>query len=139
MNMDQSSLSADKLADAVRGIRHVFVRDLEIIATLGVYAHEKVEAQRVLINIDMSVEDLGTDLGDEFSNVVCYETAARNAKKIATEGHVHLVETLAEAIAAKCLEDPRVQAVRVRIEKPDAIAEAASVGVEIERLRPTQT
>lgn len=137
--MDQSSLSTHKLADAVRGIRHVFVRDLKLEATLGIYAEEKIQAQRVLVNIDMTVDDLGADLGDELSNVVCYETAVKNVQKIVADGHVHLVETLAETIAEKCLKDRRVQAVRVRIEKPDAIAEAASVGVEIERLRPAQT
>jgi len=137
--MNQSSLSAYKLADAVRGIRHVFVRDLKLEATLGIYAQEKIQAQRILVNIDMTVDDLGAELGDELSNVVCYETAVKNVQKIVADGHVHLVETLAEAIADKCLEDRRVQAVRVRIEKPDAIAQAASVGVEIERLRPAQT
>ena len=136
--MNQSSLSAYKLADAVRGIRHVFVRDLKLEGTLGIYAQEKIQAQRILVNIDMTVDDLGAELGDELSNVVCYETAVKNVQKIVADGHVHLVETLAEAIADKCLEDRRVQAVRVRIEKPDAIAQAASVGVEIERLRPAQ-
>lgn len=137
--MDQSSLSSHKLADAIRGIRHVFVRDLKLQATLGIYAEEKIQAQRVLVNIDMAVDDLGAELGDELSNVVCYETAVKDVQKIVADGHVHLVETLAEAIAEKCLQDRRVQAVRVRIEKPDAIEQAASVGVEIERLRPAQT
>jgi len=44
------------------------------------------------------------------------------------------VETLAERIAAFALEDARVRAVRVRIEKLKIIPDAASVGVEIERL-----
>ena len=59
-------------------------------------------------------------------------------------GHVPRVEqdavrrahdTLAELIAAACLRDRRVMAARVRIEKPDVIPNARSVGVEIERLR----
>ena len=51
-------------------------------------------------------------------------------------GHVNLVETLAERIAAMCLEDRRVLSARVRIEKLDVFAEAESVGVEIERFQP---
>jgi len=50
-------------------------------------------------------------------------------------GHVNLVETLAERIAGDCLADARVAAVRVRIEKPDVIANAQAVGVEIVRTR----
>ena len=45
------------------------------------------------------------------------------------------METLAERIAEACLTDTRVQAARVRVEKPEVIPNAASVGVEIERDR----
>jgi dihydroneopterin aldolase len=51
-------------------------------------------------------------------------------------GHVELVEQLADRIARLCLEDPRVRSARVRVEKLDAIADCAAVGVEIERLNP---
>jgi dihydroneopterin aldolase len=44
-----------------------------------------------------------------------------------------LLETLAEEIAAICLQDGRVRSVRVRVEKLDIFPDAASVGVEIER------
>ena len=64
-----------------------------------------------------------------------YEVVVRQVESIVAQGHVHLVETLAELIAAACLSDRRVAAVRVRIEKPDIIPNARSVGVEIERLR----
>jgi dihydroneopterin aldolase len=51
------------------------------------------------------------------------------------EGHINLVETLAEKIAELCLGDGRVETARIRVEKLDVYAEAASVGIEIERSR----
>ena len=42
-------------------------------------------------------------------------------------------ETLAERIAATCLAHHNVQAVKVKIEKPDSFPDAATVGIEIER------
>jgi dihydroneopterin aldolase len=48
---------------------------------------------------------------------------------------VNLVETLAELCGGPP-EDKRVMAARVRIEKPDIIPNAKSVGIEIERIRP---
>jgi len=45
------------------------------------------------------------------------------------------VETLAERIAAECLEDHRILAAKVRVEKLDVMPEASAVGVEIERHR----
>jgi dihydroneopterin aldolase len=66
---------------------------------------------------------------------VSYEVVVRRVEQIVAQGHVHLVETLAERIADACLADERVLAARVRIEKPDIIPNARSVGVEIERIR----
>ena len=54
---------------------------------------------------------------------------------IVAAGHVRLVETLAERIAEACLSDPRVHLARVRVEKLDIFADAASAGVVIERRR----
>ncbi|NNE22036.1 MAG: dihydroneopterin aldolase [Rhizobiales bacterium] len=125
------------VADATRSFRHVFVRDLEINATLGIYEHEKLSPQRVIINIDLSIKERGEPLEDDISNVVSYEKVVDLIKEIVATGHVHLVETLAEMIAARCLENDWITGVRVRVEKPDIIPEARSVGVEIERLRTT--
>jgi dihydroneopterin aldolase len=116
-------------------LRHVFVRDLEITAVLGVYEHEKRKAQRIVVNIDLSVREDLANLADDIENVVSYEAVVRRVEAIVAQGHVHLVETLAERIAEACLADERVSAARVRVEKPDIIPNARSVGVEIERLR----
>jgi dihydroneopterin aldolase len=67
--------------------------------------------------------------------VVCYQELIDATKRIVGQEHVKLTETLAERIAEACLADRRVLAVRVRVEKPDAVDEAASVGIEIERLQ----
>ena len=50
-------------------------------------------------------------------------------------GHVQLVETLAERMAEALMADGRIFLVRVRVEKLDVFADAASAGVEIERRR----
>ena len=127
------------LASGKDRLRHVFVRDLEIMALLGVYEHEKRQAQRILVNIDLSVREDRANLTDDIADVVSYETIVRRVEAIVAQGHVHLVETLAERIAEACLADERVSAARVRVEKPDIIPNARSVGVEIERLRrPTK-
>lgn len=126
-----------QIANAGRNIRHVFVRDLRLDALIGVYAEEKAEVQPVVINIDLTVKENLTTSEDDLTNVVCYETVVNKVKAILAQGHINLVETLAERVATRCLEDQRVEAARVRIEKLNPIAEAASVGVEIERTKPS--
>jgi dihydroneopterin aldolase len=124
------------LADAEAGLRHVFVRDLVFPARIGVHAHEKGGPQRIRLNLDLGVRESGVDLGDRLENVVCYEAVIDRVRAIVAEGHVNLVETLAERIAQACLEDARVRRTVVRIEKLDVFPEATSVGVTIERLNP---
>src|SRR5688572_10500751 len=123
------------VASGAQGLRHVFVKDLEIEALLGIYPQEKTTPQRIIINIDLSVKESKDRLSDEIKNVVSYEIVVQKVERIVAQGHVNLVETLCELIADACLSDKRVMAARVRIEKPDVIKNARSVGVEIERVR----
>ena len=116
-------------------LRHVFVKDLKIEALLGIYPEEKAKPQRIIVNIDLSVKEGADRLSDDIKNVVSYEIVVKKVERIVAQGHFNLVETLAELIAAACLKDTRVMAARVRIEKPDVIKNARSVGVEIERTR----
>ena len=122
-------------AEAHRGVRHVFVRGLEVHAVVGVYDHEKHTPQRLIISVDLNVAENAAAHNDRLENVVCYEGIVRNIQKICTAGHVNLLETLAEKIAADCLEDKRVLVVKVSIEKPDILPECTAVGIEIERKR----
>ena len=123
------------VASASSRLRHVFVRDLEIMALIGIYDHEKIKPQRIIVNIDLSVHEADGPITDDISHVVSYEIIAKKVEAIVAEGHLNLVETMAERFAEACLRDKRVAAARVRIEKPDIIANARSVGVEIERSR----
>lgn len=126
--------SGPQLVSAAAGLRHVFVRDLELTMLIGIYDHEKAAPQRVIVNIDLSVEEGGAH-GDDIDHVVSYEIVVNKVEALIAEGHINLVETLCERIAELCLEDPRVAIARVRVEKPDIIKNARSVGVEIERRR----
>ena len=116
------------------GIRHVFIRNLELLAQIGVYAREEGRRQPVRINVDLATDD-SADTGDLLENVVDYAVIEKRIRAIIAQGHVRLAETLAERIAAACFEDARVRTVRVRVEKLHALTGAESVGVEIERTR----
>jgi len=133
-------MDTPRIASSTRALRHVFLRDMVLAASIGVYPHEEAAKQRVRINVDLGVEDDGARAlsrarvgRDELSRVVDYEKVATAVRGIVAAGHVRLVETLAERIAEACLADPRVHLARVRVEKLDIFADATSAGVEIER------
>ena len=116
-------------------MRHVFVRDLQLLCRLGVYRHERRKDQRVRVNLDLAVREGEGAPADRLAAVVDYEEIVERVRLIPAKGHINLIETLAERIAEVCLVDERVRTARVRVEKLDVFPDAASVGVEIERFR----
>jgi dihydroneopterin aldolase len=133
-------MDTPRIASSTRALRHVFLRDLVLSASIGIYPHEHAAPQRVRINVDLGVEDDGARAlsrarvgRDDLTRVVDYEKVATTVRSIVAAGHVRLVETLAERIAEACLTDPRVHLARIRVEKLDIFADATSAGVEIER------
>lgn len=128
-------MTIPRIASAATGIRHVFLRDLVLPASIGVYPHEHTAPQRVRVNIDLGVEEAGGVGPDDLTRVVDYEKVANNVRAIVASGHTRLVETLAERIAEACMADLRIRIARIRIEKIDIFPDAASAGVEIERRR----
>lgn len=135
-------METPRIADASRSLRHVFLRDMLLQASIGVHPHEHAAHQRIRVNVDLAVDDDGARLlsrqrvgREELARVVDYEKVADQVRRIVGAGHVMLVETLAERIAESCLADPRIHLARVRVEKLDVFADAASAGVEIERRR----
>ena len=123
------------VADGRTGIRHVFVRDLQLLCRIGIYRHERRKDQRVRVNLDLAVREGEGAAADRLAVVVDYEEIVERVRLIPAKGHINLIETLAERIAEACLVDERVRTARVRVEKLDVFPDAASVGVEIERFR----
>ena len=130
-----STQSRTSAADGDAVIRHVFIRNLELLAQIGIHGHERTKHQPVRINVDLTVED-SLPLEDRLDRVVDYEAITLRIRALVAGGHVNLTETLAELIAAACLEDCRISCARIRVEKLHAVPGAESAGVEVERRAP---
>jgi dihydroneopterin aldolase len=112
----------------------VFVRGLRLDAEIGVWAQERGRRQPVVIDIELTVdpaEPVPARLGD----LVRYDRAAAYAREAVAAGHIDTVEQLAADIAALCLADGRVVEAVVRVEKPDALPDAAGVGAVLRKRR----
>ena len=119
--------------DQVSGGYRIFLRGLEVRCSIGVHAHERAGSQRVTVDLDLLVTADAGPIDDSLGRVVDYERIVEGVRRLAAGQHVNLVETLAERIAEFCLAEPRVRRVRVAVAKPDAFADVAAVGIEIDR------
>ena len=113
----------------------IFIDDLLVRCIIGIHDWERKARQDVLVNIELAVDTAPAGASDDFADAVDYRAMAKRVIEAVEASAFQLVEALAEEIAGLCLEDDRVEAVRVRVEKPGAIRFARSVGVTIERER----
>ncbi len=110
----------------------IFVRDLVLPVRIGAYAHERAAPQRVRFSVDALIAR-STRPTQDMRDVFSYDIISDGIRMLVDEGHVALVETLAERIATQLLLHPRVMKVMVQLEKLDT--GSGAVGVAIERVR----
>ncbi len=114
----------------------IFIKDLLARGIIGINDWERENPQEILINLTLFCDTRQAGELDSIDHSVNYRTIAKKALAHAETAARLTVEALAEDLARMCLEDPKVQSVIVRVEKPGAVRFARSVGVEIERKRP---
>ncbi|KAA6206377.1 MAG: hypothetical protein DU429_03275 [Candidatus Tokpelaia sp.] len=133
MNKMRNKAKTEVAAGAPAGnCDKILVSDFIIPVHIGAYAHEKGTAQPVCFNITAEITRPAR-LPQTIEHVFSYDIILDAIERFAAAGHIELVETLAEQIAAFLLEFPRVQRVIVRVEKLNLAPRA--VGVEISRSR----
>lgn len=125
--------AAEKAAETRR--TKIFLEGLEIMASIGIYPHERETRQRILIDVELDLAGAPAPTDDRIAEVVDYEAVAKRIEGMARDGHVQLVETLAERILAWCLTDDRVVKARVRVAKPEALTNAHAAGCQVEATR----
>ena len=112
--------------------RRLFLRNYEVWINIGVHDFEKKGEQRVLINVDLYTPLADTTpQADQLDEVVDYDFMRRTIAEFVARGHIHLQETLCDAILARMLAHPKVKAARVSTAKPDVYPDCDAVGVEV--------
>ena len=127
--------SETELIDKNSGYDLIFLNDFIIQASIGVYKHEKEIRQPLRINIIAKVKNPKNINDDNLQSVVCYNQISKKIKKIIKSGHTILLEKLAEKIFQECFKNKRIETMKIRLEKLDAIQGAESAGIEVERSR----
>ncbi len=119
---------AFELADC----RRLFLRRHTLPLHIGVHDFEKHGRQRVRFDVDLYVPlAISTPRHDQLDEVLDYDFIRETIAAQAARGHIHLLETLCDALLAALLAHPRVRAARVAAEKLDVYPDDESVGCEV--------
>ena len=113
----------------------VIISNLRAHGIIGIHLHERETPQNILINATVYTNTSRAAQTDAIEDCVNYSTLANKLKAHAEIAARHTVEALANDLAEICLLEQGVEKVILRVEKPDAVPSAQSVGVEVERVR----
>jgi len=127
--------SETDLINKKSGYDLIFLNDFTLLANVGVYKHEKEKTQPIKINVVAKVRNPKRINDNNLQSVVCYNQISKKIKKIIKSGHTILLEKLAEKIIQECFKNKRIETMKIRLEKPEAIEGAAGAGIEVERSR----
>ena len=122
-----------ELWDASRGYTRTVLRDVQTEAAVGLHPWERHPERptRLIVNVEMFAH-AGGDVQGAY---IDYDPVRTAIATWPSRPHTDLLETLVEELIARCFENPRVEACRVSVVKPDVFNEAAAAGVEAYRIR----
>lgn len=111
------------------------IKDLILRTIIGVNDEERHKRQDVVINFTLYADTRPAGQSDDIADTVNYSTITKQVVQLVEGSRFFLVEKMAAEIADICLQNKRVERVKVSVEKPGAVRFARSVGVTIERER----
>mgnify|MGYP001399970875 FL=1 len=111
----------------------IFLSEMQIETTVGIWEGEKRIKQQVIIDIEMSADIKKAAATDQIEDTLNYKAVAKSVRKLVEESSFQLVETMAEKISELVIGEHNVSWVRVKVNKPGAIRGSKGVGIIIER------
>jgi len=111
--------------------RTVFIKDFIIQEIIGIHEHEKTKKQKIKFNIVVNVDQNTVPDEKNIKSIVDYEKITNKLENLVKNKKYNFLESLAEDSFKEIFEDKRINSAKIKIEKPDAIKNADSVGVEV--------
>jgi len=115
--------------------RTVFIKDFIIEEIIGIHEHEKIKKQKIKFNIVLDIDQNTIPDEKDIISIVNYEKITNKLENLVKNKKYNFLESLAEDSFKEIFEDKRISSVKIKIEKPDAIKNADSVGVEVFKTR----
>ena len=122
-------LKPDNNKSSIR--RTVFIKDFIIQEIIGIHEHEKTKKQKIKFNIVVNVNQNTVPDEKDIKSIVDYEKITNKLENLVKNKKYNFLESLAEDSFGEIFEDKKINSVKIKIEKPDAIKNTDSVGVEV--------
>ena len=115
--------------------RTVFIKNFIIEEIIGIHKHEKIKKQKIKFNIILNVNQSSIPDEKDIKSIVDYEKITNKLENLTKSKKYNFLESLAEDSFKEIFKDKRINSIKIKIEKPEAIKNAESVGVEVFKTR----
>ncbi len=109
----------------------ISVRDHTVEVEIGAFQAERGTTQRICFNIVVEVRPITGEIDDDVDRILSYDKVTEAIEGALSDERLNLLETLAERVAERILQEPQAIRTFVRIEKLDR--GPGALGVEIVR------
>lgn len=111
----------------------IIIKKLQVYGCLGIHLQEQQIPQLIQISLSAVTDIRDAAINDDIQLTINYSTLAKKITHFVSNSHFKTIEGLIDALALNILEDSRITSLWLRIEKPNAVPNTESVGVEITR------
>jgi dihydroneopterin aldolase len=111
----------------------IFLRDLEVNATIGIFEWEKRIKQKVRIDLEMATDIAKSAASDSIEDTLDYKAISKRIIQFVEDSSYELIETIIEKVSEILLNEFNIPWVKVTISKPGAVRGSRDVGITIER------
>lgn len=111
----------------------VFIEQLSVITTIGVYDWEQTISQKLVFDVEMAWDNRQAAASDDVADCLSYADVSEAIINHVAGGKFALVERVAEEVATLLMQRFNSPWVRIKLGKPGAVAQALQVGVVIQR------
>tara|TARA_B110000438_G_C15613282_1_gene563189 strand:+ start:180 stop:602 length:423 start_codon:yes stop_codon:yes gene_type:complete len=115
--------------------RTVLIKDFVINEIIGVHDYEKINKQKIIFNIVIDINQNTLPDESDISSIIDYEKITNKLENLTKNKNYNFLESLVEDSFIEIFKDKRINSIKIKIEKPDAIKNAKSVGVEVFKSR----
>ena len=115
--------------------RKIIITDFLLNIFIGYHSHEKINKQNVKFNIELDHVNPKHLNDKNIKSIFNYEKITKIIKNLTKRKHYNFLESLADDIFNGLFKDKRINKIRLKIEKLNAIKGTVSAGIEITKKR----
>jgi dihydroneopterin aldolase len=114
----------------------IYIEGLEVFSLIGVYDWERVATQRLLVDVTLYTDLSHAANTDKVEHTLNYAEVATCIELVAKNSKFELIEALANEMIIAIFAQFPLEKIRLKLSKPDILANAFNVAVEFTRDNP---